>query len=79
MDDDESSLFSDWKSGERSPVKVFAGFHSRYHSAGTGDCYARIRDMKKWKNHNWEKRSQKMDSFCFGGISADGCTYNMAM
>ena len=22
MDDDESSLFSDWKSGERSPVKV---------------------------------------------------------
>lgn len=22
MDDDDSSLFSDWKSGERSPVKV---------------------------------------------------------
>ncbi len=26
MDDDESSLFSDWKSGERSPVKVSLAF-----------------------------------------------------
>ena len=26
MDDDDSSLFSDWKSGERSPVKVSLAF-----------------------------------------------------
>ena len=26
MDDDDNSLFSDWKSGERSPVKVSLAF-----------------------------------------------------
>ena len=43
MDDDDNGLFSDWKSGERSPVKIsLVLMAGRYCGAGAGDCATRI-------------------------------------